>query len=403
LTSNDSFFQRRQAAAVLKHGILKRYPTVFATMTGRRSTGGRVLYLDGHAGPGRYEDGSPGSPLLAVQTAARVSEWRRDVECVFIEHDECHFANLKACLTQEAPPDLTWHAWHGDVTDLIDDVLHVADGAPLLAFFDPFGVALPYDTLVGKLLARPAVLPTEVLLNLNLEMVWRIGGLLTGAETRSVHTIERLDRFFGDTWWQDVFAAARRGGEPGSAARAAQEVAAEYCGRVQAATGYGTFSVPVRRRPTHHPLFLLVLFFRHPVAPWKFNEAVSMANREWRHECREADLAEQMARRVPGQGSLFDEDEPGLEAWEKIERANEAEIEKQWVADIRANLVGMTTQHGSVRLQGHVADVYGETLGQAREKHVKAAWDEAAAAGLVEPRDKSVKRIEQAVVQRVPG
>jgi hypothetical protein len=47
LTANEAFFQRKQAAAVLKHGILERYPTVFATMTGSSSRGGRVVYLDG--------------------------------------------------------------------------------------------------------------------------------------------------------------------------------------------------------------------------------------------------------------------------------------------------------------------------------------------------------------------
>jgi hypothetical protein len=37
LVANDAFFQRPQAAAALKHGVLKRYAPVFATMAGTRT------------------------------------------------------------------------------------------------------------------------------------------------------------------------------------------------------------------------------------------------------------------------------------------------------------------------------------------------------------------------------
>ncbi len=50
-------------------------------------------------------------------------------------------------------------------------------------FLDPFGTALAHEVLTGKLLARPRDCKTEVLLNLSLEAVWRIGGHLSGEET----------------------------------------------------------------------------------------------------------------------------------------------------------------------------------------------------------------------------
>ena len=62
MTSNEGFFARKQAAAVLKHGILSRYPTIFASMAGSGEP--EVVLYDAYAGPGKYEDGSPGSPLL---------------------------------------------------------------------------------------------------------------------------------------------------------------------------------------------------------------------------------------------------------------------------------------------------------------------------------------------------
>lgn len=112
MTAHDEFFQRRRAAAVLKHGILARYPPVFATMTGSTSSGGRVVYLDGYAGPGRYEPetgetiGAPGSPLLAVKNANTVAQWARDLHCIFVERNPLYADNLRQVLLQEAPATL---------------------------------------------------------------------------------------------------------------------------------------------------------------------------------------------------------------------------------------------------------------------------------------------------------
>jgi hypothetical protein len=81
VVANEAFFEREQAAAVLKHGILSRYPRMFATMAGKRT--GRVVYFDRYAGPGRYEDGAPGSPLPAIEAARETAKWAREVECLF--------------------------------------------------------------------------------------------------------------------------------------------------------------------------------------------------------------------------------------------------------------------------------------------------------------------------------
>ncbi|SDP98472.1 hypothetical protein [Lentzea jiangxiensis] len=139
--------------------------------------------------------------------------------------------------------------------------------------------------------------------------MWRIGGLLTGDETDAdaadldavldidwlpvqgeddtqrvdnpqsvAASLARIDQFLGSEWWREVFSDARtkaRGqGERAASARAAQEVAKEYCRRIEADTGYQAFPVPIRREPGQEPLFMMILFYRCPGAPYVFNEAV---------------------------------------------------------------------------------------------------------------------------------
>ncbi|MBE1466229.1 three-Cys-motif partner protein TcmP [Kibdelosporangium phytohabitans] len=401
MTAHDDFFQKKQAAAVLKHGILTRYPPVFATMTGSTSTGGRVVYLDGYAGPGRYEPepgeaiGSPGSPLLAVQNASNVAKWSRDLHCIFIERDAAYASNLRQVLSEEAPATLKYEVMHGDVEHCLDDALSLTGDSPLLAFLDPFGTALPYQQMVDKLMNR-GDLKTEVLLNLNLEMVWRIGGFLSGEETDDERTtsgrsatLERVDNFLGGRWWRDSFRQARVSGSRGSAAAAARKVASEFCQVVETTTGFRSFAVPISRRPGHPPLFLMILFYRHPAAPYQFNCAVSGANGDWRSHFRQIDLAEELAKQQT-QPDLFGS-EFIVDVSEKDARTVEQRLETEWTDVVTANIRQLIAQQSTVSVQSQFDEIYGTTLGLAREKHVRRAWDRLADENVVQPRNTTKK------------
>lgn len=53
MASSDGFFEARNAQAVFKHGLLTRYAYYFAGRAGH-ATDGRVAFIDGYAGEGRY-------------------------------------------------------------------------------------------------------------------------------------------------------------------------------------------------------------------------------------------------------------------------------------------------------------------------------------------------------------
>jgi three-Cys-motif partner protein len=133
VTSNEAFFQKRFPAAVLKHEVLHRYSTVFATMAGTRTK--RVLYLDGYAGPGKYDDGEgrdePGSPLLLVESASTVQELGRVVDCMFIERRPQYAERLRAALRERAPASLNYRVRTGDVANHLDEALTWAGSTAL--------------------------------------------------------------------------------------------------------------------------------------------------------------------------------------------------------------------------------------------------------------------------------
>lgn len=377
MTATEDFFTRKQAAAVLKHGVVSRYPTIFASMAGYREA--EVVLYDAYAGPGRYEDGSKGSPLLLVETAQRIKAFRK-VRLMFSEEDMDTHTELHRTLTEAAGAEVQWDADMGEVEQWAAANVREAADAPMLTLLDPFGVGLSYRVLTEVLLGRPAKLKTEVLLNINVESVRRIGGFLRVPEEQrppgAEKTLSHVDGFLGDRWWREDF---RRVRDTSTAAVAAMHVVDEFCRRVHDATNFHSFKVPIRRRPGHEPLFILTLFYRHDAAPWKFNDSASKANREWRQACLEEDLERELSK-IPIEESLFGTEEDNralmrrakLQAWE----AQEVALEAEWVDTIADNLEVLLGQRPFVNLGTEMVAVYGSTLGLARETHVRQAWDE---------------------------
>lgn len=101
MAANDSFFQRKKPAAVLKHAVLAEYFNVFCAMVGG-SFSGPVWLVDGYAGPGTYDaddDGDPvtGSPIVALEIAEKAAQWKspRNIRCAFIEQKPNYLKQLR--------------------------------------------------------------------------------------------------------------------------------------------------------------------------------------------------------------------------------------------------------------------------------------------------------------------
>src|SRR5262249_55517685 len=252
-----------RAQAVFKHGILSRYPTVFAAKTGVAS--GRVVFLDGYAGRGEYEDKVPGSPLLLARTAERVAKFRA-VRLLFVEKNQTDFANLQQVMAPHLRPGD--QLFCGDLRDHLPQILQIAQDTPLFAFLDPFGTALDRTQLVGDLLGRGGRSPVEVLLHISISTVARLGGLLRSRRQHGVEelspadakTIAHVDRFLGGAWWQGYFAPVRGEEDEEQATTVALRVAEVYLNEVCRETRCRAVRMPVRRHPTHLPKYVLMLF-----------------------------------------------------------------------------------------------------------------------------------------------
>ncbi len=192
----DAFFDSKAEAARLKHLILRKYLPPFISKVGSTATDGRVVVVDGYAGPGRYEDGSEGSPLILSGYAANPpGGGNRKVDVVLVEKDVAHHKLLHELLAQH-PVTGVRTPIHGRVTEHLDDILVSAEAQPMFAYLDPYGLDVAWTDLADKIFARPGMRyapATEILLNLSAAGIRRIGGVLDAAPYSGRRkTLERL-------------------------------------------------------------------------------------------------------------------------------------------------------------------------------------------------------------------
>lgn len=337
MTEASTFFEERQPAAVLKHGILRRYLHPFASKTGKFAPDQRVVYLDGYAGPGTYSDGTPGSPALAEETAVKVASFRR-LECIFVEKDQGMYLKLAEMLK----PYDNWNAHHGVLDEKLDEVLGEVGQAPLFVFLDPFGLTIPFDDFVDKLLRRPQTTGaiTEVLLNFSTRGLERNSGHLTSDKDYPAKQalVDRTDARLGGDWWHGIW----RENPP----ERNDLILSQYVERLRSSAGggWGRWTIPVANHVDGDPMYHLVFFTQHADGLWTFSQALSSALEEFHDFCYR----------------------------DRLDLDPLPEREKRWVEVIRTNIEHLLG-NGSFVVQKRLGDICGEALGYAREKHIRKA------------------------------
>ena len=365
MVANESFFERRNAQAVLKHGLLARYAYYFAGRAGS-ATGGRVAFIDGYAGEGRYKDGSPGSPLLLASEAQRATLIRRDVKLAFVEPDTTRRRRLADALVERTIVSdvLSGKSFESAVDSLLDRYANRA----VLIFVDPFGLAISFDTLVRVLRRSSPNQPIDVLYHFSLRTVARMGRAAV-AQSEPSPNAEQLDAALGAVQWRQHF--GYDGGDDGDATRAAVAVARDFGKLVDQVTNVPSLSIPVSHRPGHLPTYLLTLFSRDPVgrSRWDFADQAGKAYVDWLLHCETDDYEANMdALKASGVMRLFEVDERPTES------VVEAAIEGRAAQRLDEHLRDVFASQQELRVRDEVELVYGDLLGVARATHLRKAF-----------------------------
>lgn len=189
-----------------KHQILDYYLKAWFPILAKYP--GKVVYVDGFAGPGIYENGEIGSPLIALDCVlnhslrGRMLTPERKYGFIFVEEDKRRADCLSAVLDSrylEHPANVEWIVLNDQFERTMMVLLDEADKAgvgvaPAFVFIDPFGFSgLPMD-LMKRILSKPKM---EVFVTL---MAGFINRFVSIDDTRS----QEFDRLFGTPDWRII-------------------------------------------------------------------------------------------------------------------------------------------------------------------------------------------------------
>ena len=149
-----------------KHELLRSYLKAWFpihTIQGRHE---RVIFLDGFAGPGIYDGGDPGSPIIALEVLITHNSFPRlagtTFEFVLVEKERDRLERLEAEIARfwsavgGRPANVHVRCYREEFVTVAQEIMpHLRQSAPTFAFIDPFGwkdipMSVIRDMALGK-------------------------------------------------------------------------------------------------------------------------------------------------------------------------------------------------------------------------------------------------------------
>ncbi len=187
-----------------KHLLLAEYLKAWFPILGMGNANGRILFVDGFAGPGEYAGGEEGSAVVAMRVLAEhPATIRAEVVFVFIEQDPKRAAHLNGRVNRwrpKLPSSAQVHVLEDSFQSRMAEVLQELEDqkkqmAPALVMMDPFGVKDIPLSVVRGILENPRC---EVYVTFMWEEINRF---LTTEEFEP-----HMDALFGTTEWRQAAA-----------------------------------------------------------------------------------------------------------------------------------------------------------------------------------------------------
>lgn len=162
-----------------KHLLLKLYLDRWFPILGLHSR--RLNYIDSFSGPGKYQGGEKGSPIIAIESALAhfhngTLSSETEVNFLFIERNSDFVKHLETEISLlELPPQFKYQVINGEFSDKVEAILAKLENsnrqlAPTFALVDPFGFSgIPFD-LMARILRYPKC---EVFINVMVEFINR--------------------------------------------------------------------------------------------------------------------------------------------------------------------------------------------------------------------------------------
>ena len=240
------FFQAKRPWSKVKDKIVGDYTVCYlkAVPHLRRP----ILIVDGFAGPGRFGDGSDGSPLIICKAINSRMGTRASMNCIFADSNPTHRVALIENLAPYIESGMC-AAPHEDCAQAVARALVLGADSTLFFYLDPYGIKDLDFTMARQIYDRDRKRSTEALINFSFRTFMRMSGSWNYADSANEVSakvkkgkIDTVNRVMGGDYWIEIIT------DPALNSVAREDaVVNAYLARVRQYFTYA-YAIPVKER-----------------------------------------------------------------------------------------------------------------------------------------------------------
>ena len=274
---NDDFFVEKKPWSKVKDELLGCYlkPYVAKILHTRKP----LAYVDCFAGKGKFDDGNPGSPLIALDIfrqglASTKLDGKARIGAAFIDLN--YASDLERNLSNYNGIKIVSGAYE----DTIEDLLNTKTGYNVFLYIDPYGIKA-LDCTKFDNFANGQFNTIELLINMNSFGFIREACNAMGTKFKiddggffddlveydptfldaTDKSIEALNRIAGGDYWENIITRYKNGEIDGYAAE--ECFSEQYCQRLSESYKY-VLNMPIRIHQNQHPKYRMIHATNHP-------------------------------------------------------------------------------------------------------------------------------------------
>lgn len=275
----DDFFEGKRPWSVIKDEVLSSYLPPFLAKV--NSLGRPILIVDGFAGPGVFDDGTVGSPLIICRAAEKNA--KGNYQAFFINRRRDHHEKLLSVLAAEDLLGSTVTPIFGDTIQLLPLLPRAIRNHTVFLYLDPFGPTGSPFKLLEPFLRRDHRYGTEIVLMMHMQGLHRLASRIAVEEGREDEPLiqqyhSRMTEVFGGDYWKPIMFAQGLTTEE----RDTRLIHAYEAKLTQYLPFVG--SCPVRASEHKRIKYFIVFASRHPDAMLLMNDAMAQAYFKRMHE-----------------------------------------------------------------------------------------------------------------------
>lgn len=274
---NDDFFVEKKPWSEVKDQLLGCYlkPYVAKILHTRKP----LVYVDCFAGKGKFDDGNPGSPLIAldiIQQGLTASKMNGHVDIAPAFIDLNYADDLRVNLKDYPGVKIVSGAYE----ETIDDLLKNKNGCNVFLYIDPYGIKALNCSKFDEF-ANGQFYSIELLINMNSFGFIREGCRVMGKQFKmdddnffddlveyapakfdtSDKSVEALNQIAGGVYWQSIIEQFSSGEIDGY--KAEEYFAEQYCQRLSQTFTY-VLNMPIRIKKGQHTKYRMIHATNHP-------------------------------------------------------------------------------------------------------------------------------------------